>query len=85
MAGIPSRRCLMASDPAEEIALFRYRVIAEALDERLTPAERGLLVRELAGRAHELPDGTRKELSRASLDRWLREGRSLPRQYAWAA
>lgn len=62
----------MAPDPAEQIALFRYRVIAEALDERLTPAQRGLLVRELAGRAHELPDGTRKQLSRASLDRWLR-------------
>jgi putative transposase len=62
----------MAPDPAEAMALFRYRVIAEALSERLTPAERGLLVRGLAARAHEMPDGSRKELSRATLDRWVR-------------
>jgi len=62
----------MAPDPAEQIALFRYRVIAEVLSDRLSPAERGLLVRELAARAHELPDGSRKEFSRATLDRWIR-------------
>jgi putative transposase len=62
----------MAPDPAEATALFRYRVIAEALSERLTPAERGLLVRGLAARAHEMPDGSRKEFSRATLDRWVR-------------
>jgi putative transposase len=62
----------MAPDLAEQTALFRYRVIAEALNGRLSPAERGLLVRELAARAHELPDGSRKEFSRATLDRWIR-------------
>ena len=62
----------MAPDPAEAMALFRYRVIAEALSERLTPAERGLLVCGLAARAHEMPDGSRKEFSRATLDRWIR-------------
>ncbi|HUZ36902.1 MAG TPA: DDE-type integrase/transposase/recombinase [Streptosporangiaceae bacterium] len=62
----------MAPDPAEQVALFRYRVIAEALSERLSPAERGQLVRELASRTHELPDGSRKEFSRATLDRWIR-------------
>jgi putative transposase len=62
----------MPEDPAEQTALFRYRLIAEALSERLTPAERGLLVRELAARAHELPDGGRREFSRATLDRWIR-------------
>ncbi len=49
--------------------LFRYRVIAEALSERLTPAEQGLLVRGLASCAHEMPDGSRKEFSRATLVR----------------
>src|SRR5215470_14366415 len=72
MGAIPSRRWPMAPDPAEQIALFRYRVIAEVLSDRLSPAERGLLVRELAARAHELPDGSRKEFSRATLDRWIR-------------
>jgi putative transposase len=62
----------MGPDPAEQVALFRYRLIAEALSERLSSAERGRLVRELAARAHELPDGSRKEFSRATLDRWIR-------------
>jgi hypothetical protein len=54
----------MGPDPAEQVALCRYRVIAEALSERLSSAARGRLVRELAARAHELPDGSRKEFSR---------------------
>lgn len=62
----------MPADPGEQTALFRYRLIAEALDDRLTPTERGLLVRELAAHVHELPDGGRKEFSRATLDRWIR-------------
>lgn len=62
----------MPTDPGEQTALFRYRLIAEALDDRLTPAERGLLVRELAAHVLELPDGSRKEFSRATFDRWIR-------------
>ena len=41
----------MPTDPAETVALFRYRVIAEAANHRRRPAERGLLVR-----AAEVPD-----------------------------
>jgi hypothetical protein len=52
----------MPEDSAEETALFRYRVIAEALSERLTPAERGLLVRELAAHTHAGPDRSRREV-----------------------
>ena len=66
----------MPADPAEAVALFRYRVIAEATNERLTSAERGLLVRELASRLHELPDGGRRGYSRATLDRWVRAWRA---------
>jgi hypothetical protein len=33
----------------EEIALHRWAVIAEAANDRLTPAERGALVRQIAG------------------------------------
>lgn len=65
----------MAPNPSESIALFRYRVVAEALSDRLSPRQRGLLVRELSSRVHELPDGTLKEFSRATVDRWIRSYR----------
>ena len=66
----------MPPDHAEAIALFRYRVVAEATNERLSNAERGLVVRELASALHELPDGSRKQFSRATLDRWIRACRA---------
>jgi putative transposase len=59
-------------DPAEALALFRYRVISEALGPRLSPAERGRVVRELAGRTWVTPEGTERSFSRTSIDRWLR-------------
>jgi putative transposase len=62
----------MSADEREAIALFRYRVIAEAANPRLGPAERGQLVRELASQAHEHPDGSYWTYSRVTLDRWLR-------------
>ena len=40
----------------EQIALHRWGVIAEAANPRLTPADRGLLVRAIAARAHAHPD-----------------------------
>jgi putative transposase len=58
------------SDRAEQIALFRYRVIAEAANPRLAPAERGRLVRALVRQAHQHPDGTLRTFSRGTLDRW---------------
>ena len=62
----------MPADRGEGIALFRYRVIAEALGPRLSAAERGALVRALARAEYELPDGSRRQFSRATLDRWIR-------------
>lgn len=59
------------SERAEQVALFRYRVIAEAANPRLTPAERGLTVRALAAQAHQDPDGSLRTLSRGTLDRWV--------------
>ena len=41
----------MSADPREDIALLRFRIIGEAINPRLTPAERGHLVRELANQA----------------------------------
>src|SRR5712671_1396676 len=62
----------MSADPREDLALFRFRVIGEATNPRLTPAERGHLVRELANQAYEHPDGSRWTYSRVTLDRWIR-------------
>ena len=36
----------MTTESAEATALFRYRVVAEALGLRLSPAERGWIVRD---------------------------------------
>ena len=60
----------------EAIALHRFGVIAEALGDRLTPAERGALVREIAGRSHAHPDGSCRRYARGTLDRWIRAWRT---------
>src|SRR5262249_60552213 len=62
----------MSSDPREAIALLRYRIVAAATDPRLSPAERGQLVRELAAQAYDHPDCSRYTYSRGTLDRWVR-------------
>ena len=58
-------------DKAEELALFRYRVISGTAGPRLSPAERGRLARELAARTWVTPEGTERQISRTSIDRWL--------------
>ena len=60
----------------EEIALHRWAVIAEAANGRLTAAERGALVRQIAARAHTHPDGSPRRYSRGTIDRWLRAWRT---------
>jgi putative transposase len=60
----------------EEIALHRWAVIAEAASARLTPAERGVLVRQIAARAHTHPDGSARRYSRGTIDRWIRAWRA---------
>ena len=60
----------------ERIALFRYRLIANALNPRLRPRERGRLVREIASRQHEFPDGSVGTVSRNTLDRRIRDYRA---------
>lgn len=60
----------------QAVAVHRWGVIAEAANERLSAAERGLLVRELAARAHMHPDGSERSYSRGTIDRWIRAYRS---------
>jgi hypothetical protein len=71
-AGADWRSSPMTTASAEATALFRYRVIAEAIGPRLSPADRGRLVRELARQLHEHPDGSQRQYSRGTLDRWIR-------------
>src|SRR5450759_1792216 len=66
----------MARDPAEALALWRYHLIAEALDPRLGGRERGLLVRRIATDEHVTPAGELRAVSRNTLDRWIRRYRS---------
>jgi putative transposase len=54
-----------------EIALFRYGLIREAADPDLSSAERGQLVRQLAGREHRGPNGEWTRVGRSTLDRWI--------------
>ena len=64
-------------DRAQEIGLFRWRVISEAVDASLSARERGALVRALAAREHLGLDGRWVRISRNTLDRWIgwyREG-----------
>jgi len=63
-------------DWRETEALWRYGVIRDAVDERLTSGQRGVVVRELAGGIHEHPGGQRRELSRSTVDRWVRAYRA---------
>lgn len=59
-------------DRAQEIGVFRWRVICEAVDPSLSPRERGMLVRSVAAREHLGPDGRWVRVSRNTVDRWIR-------------
>jgi putative transposase len=63
------------ADRARAVGLFRYSLVREAADSKLTTKQRGLLVRALASREHEGPFGQPVRVSRASIDRWIRAWR----------
>ncbi|MGH9266712.1 MAG: hypothetical protein ACRD0D_00885 [Acidimicrobiales bacterium] len=66
----------MPTDHTEAIALHRWAVIAEATPARLSPGQRGAVVRAIAAMAHAHPDGTTRTYSRHTIDRWLRAYRA---------
>ncbi len=66
----------MARDPAEALALWRYHLIAEALNPKLPGRERGLLVRRIATDEYVTPGGDPRQVSRNTLDRWIRRYRA---------
>jgi putative transposase len=63
------------AERARAVGLFRYSLIREAADARLSTRARGRLVRAIAEREHEGPFGAPVRVSRATLDRWLRDWR----------
>lgn len=64
------------NDHDEAVALHRYALIAEAVSDRISAAERGALVRDLARLAHPHPDGGTRTYARGTLDRWIRAYRA---------
>lgn len=63
------------AERARAVGLFRYSLICEAADTRLSTRARGRLVRAIAAREHEGPFGAPVRVSRATVDRWLRDWR----------
>lgn len=61
----------MRDDPQVRVALARWQVIAAATDERLTPAERGLLLSEIAAQVHRDAAGRPFRVTVRTLYRWL--------------
>ena len=73
---MPREREEQPTRRAEDIALFRYALVREAADEKLSKAERGRIVRGLSETSHTGPDGTPTNVSRPTIDRWIRAYRS---------
>lgn len=63
------------SDHGERVALFRFKVISEAVNERLSASERGFIVRRLAAQVH-VDDRGERRISRNTIDRWIRAYRT---------
>lgn len=59
------------ADRATEVALFRYALIRQAADPKVSKAERGRMVRDLAGRVHAGPGGVEVRVARSTLDKWI--------------
>lgn len=63
-------------DWRQEEALWRYSLIREPADPRLSCGERGVLVRLLAARLHAHPSGELRSVGRSTLDDWIRAYRT---------
>jgi putative transposase len=75
MAAGHDREDQIRAERARAIGLFRYSVIREAADRQLSTKQRGRLVRALAEREHAGPFGGPVRVSRATIDRWIRDWR----------
>ena len=64
------------AERARQAGLFRYGLIQDVIDPQLSAAQRGALVRELAGREHDGPSGARMRVSEQTIRRWARAWRA---------
>ncbi|MFI5809242.1 DDE-type integrase/transposase/recombinase [Streptomyces sp. NPDC051561] len=60
------------ADKARQVGLFRYGLVQDLIDSKLTTRERGRLAREVAAREHTDPFGRQVRVSRGTIDRWTR-------------
>jgi len=63
-------------DRHRDVGLFRYSLVREPADPKLSKAERGALVRALAAADHVGPDGAVVRVGRSTLDEWIRAWRA---------
>src|SRR5437899_881740 len=71
------RQAAAARQRRNDIALWRWALTEPAMDPALTSRQRGAVVRDLASRGHQGPDGRKASVSRRTIDRWIvarREG-----------
>ena len=60
------------AERARQVALFRYELIQDVIDARLSTKQRGPMVRAIAAREHVDPFGQVVRVSRQTIDRWCR-------------
>jgi putative transposase len=60
------------AERARKVALFRYELIQDVIDVRLSTKQRGPMVRAIAAREHVDPFGATVRVSRPTIDRWCR-------------
>ena len=60
------------AERARRVGLFRYELIQDVIDVRLSTKQRGPLVRALAAKEHDGPFGEKVRVSRQTIDRWCR-------------
>ena len=66
----------MEEERFRDVGLFRYSLIRPMLDPACSNVERGALVRAVAAEEHTGPGGERLTVSRATVDRWIRNYRA---------
>ncbi|WP_406502695.1 DDE-type integrase/transposase/recombinase [Streptomyces sp. NBC_01602] len=64
------------AERARQVGLFRYGLIQDLIDTKLTTRQRGKLARELAEKEHTDPFGRQVKVARGTLDRWVRHYRA---------
>ncbi|MFE5539488.1 DDE-type integrase/transposase/recombinase [Streptomyces sp. NPDC056519] len=64
------------AERARQVGLFRYGLIQDLIDTKLTTRQRGKLARELAAKEHTDPFGRQVKVTRGTLDRWARHYRA---------